>query len=181
MRGRVTLIARVKKMQDDKLTFALEKVETVRRGKPVDPREPEHATSYYLRLTENGKRKMLPAGDDFQAALTALRSKEVQREYVKRGLDVPASASTDRTTIADAVAQFVKNQAALDKSESTVYSYTRAAEQFRDSTRRVYMDEIDRQTMIDHITWLRANVPTRAVGQQNFGAFEKLPYLARLD
>ena len=74
MRGRVSLIARVKKMQGDKLTFALEKVETVKRGKPIDPREPEHATSYYLRLTENGKRKMVPAGDNFLAALTALRN-----------------------------------------------------------------------------------------------------------
>ncbi len=178
MRGRVTLIARVKKMQGDKPTFALEKVETIRRGKPVDPREPELATTYYLRLTEDGKRKMIPAGDSFQAALTALRQKEMQREYTKRGLDVPAFTGGDRPTISDAVAQFIKNQAALDKAASTVYGYTRAAEQFRDSCRRVYMDEIDRQAIIDHMQWLRENVPTREHGQQNGTIRTRLQYLS---
>src|ERR1700688_4385379 len=61
------------------------------------------------RLTENGKRKMVHAGDDFQAALTALRNKEVEREYVKRGLDVPSFVGSDRPTIADAAALSLAN------------------------------------------------------------------------
>jgi integrase len=102
----------------------------------------------------------------------------VQREYLKRGLDVPDFTRSDRPTISEAVAQFVKNQAALDKAESTVYGYTRAAEQFRDSCRRLYMDEIDRQTMIDHIGWLRENVATRSFGDQNNTIRTRLQYLS---
>lgn len=178
MRGRVSLIARVRVMKDGALSYRFDKVETLKRGKPVNPREPENATGYYLRFTQDGKRKMLPAGDDFQAALTALRHKEMQREYLKRGLDMPSTVGSDRLTIADAVAQFVKNQSALDKAGYTVYVYTRAAEQFRDSCRRVYMDEIDRQAIIDYIQWLRENVPTREHGQRNGTIRARLQYLS---
>jgi hypothetical protein len=178
MRGRVSLIARVRVMKDGALSYRFDKVETLKRGKPVNPREPENATGYYLRFTQDGKRKMLPAGDDFQAALTALRHKEMQREYVKRGLDMPSTVGSDRLTIADAVAQFIKNQSALDKAAYTVYVYTKAAEQFRDSCRRVYMDEIDRQAIIDYIQWLRENVPTREHGQRNGTIRARLQYLS---
>lgn len=180
MRGKVVLIARVRVMKEGALSYRFDKVETEKRDKPVNPREPENATGYYLRLTEEGKRKMLPAGDDFQTAVTMLRNKEVTREYLKRGMDVPSFAAGDRLTIADAVAQFVKNQATLDRATSTVYGYTRAAEQFRDSCRCVYMDEIkdNEQVILDHIAWLRKNVPTREHGQQNGTIRTRLQYLS---
>jgi site-specific recombinase XerD len=66
----------------------------------------------------------------------------------------------------------------LDKAGYTVYVYTRAAEQFRDSCRRVYMDEIDRQAIIDYIQWLRENVPTREHGQRNGTIRAWLQYLS---
>ena len=178
MRGRVTLLARVRKIKNGKLTFPFVKLETERKAKPINPREPDNATGYYMRFPENGKRRVEPLGQDFQAAVTAVRNKEVAREYTKRGMDVPALAGTDRPTIADAVAQFVKNQSALDKAGYTVYVYTRAAEQFRDSCQRVYMDQIDRQAIIDYIQWLRENVPTREHGQRNGTIRARLQYLS---
>jgi hypothetical protein len=126
---------------------------------------PLNATTFYLRFTENGKRTTQPVGTVLSDAITALRNKQIAREFVKHGLDVPVLTGSGRPTIADAVAQSVKNQTALDKAASTLYVYKRAAEQFRDSCRRVNMDEIDRQAIIDHIQWVRENVPTREHGQ----------------
>lgn len=174
---RITLVARIKLIEDGKLKFKFERVETQRRGKPVRPVEPANATTYYLRLTLNGKQVMQPVGANFQQALLEQRNKEMEVEYAKRGLDVPNLGSDSRRSIADAVEQFVKNQSTLDKASSTVYSYTRSVEAFRDTCRKRYMDEITRQDLLDHVQWMRENVPTRGIGQQNGTIRARLRYL----
>jgi hypothetical protein len=93
-------------------------------------RESSHrlTTTFYLRFTENGKRATQPLGTVLSDAFTALRNKQIAREFAKHGLDVSVLTGSGRPTIADAVAQFVKNQTALDTAASTLYVYKRAAE-----------------------------------------------------
>ena len=115
MKSKVTLLARVKEIRDGKPVFGFETVETIRRGKPVEPKEPKDAetrvTCYYLRFTESGVRRTKPAGTNFNDAVVALRNKELQREYTARGVDAPQTMTTEsRMTIAAAAAQFLANQ-----------------------------------------------------------------------
>jgi integrase len=171
---KITLMARIRKPGGG---YAFSRVETARRGKPVAPKEPTGATCYYFRYTDNGKQVMKPAGDSFQDAVLMLRSKEVEIECIKRGLPVQKVAE-DRRTIAEAAEQFIKNQAALDKAPSTVYGYTRAVRQFRESCSKVYVDEITQQDILDHMAWLRKNLPARSHGQQNGTIRTRLSYLS---
>lgn len=168
-------------MQGGKPVFGFERVETFKKGKPITPKEPTDAetrvTSYYLRFTEGGKRYTKPAGANFVEAVTALRNKELEREYAVRGLDTPTTLSDSRVTVADAVQRFVKNQGTLDKAPATIYSYTHAVEQFRDSCCKTYLDQIERQDILDHIAWIRKNVPTRSHGQRNGTVRARLQFL----
>ena len=50
-----------------------ERVETYKKGKPIQPKEPENTTAYYLRYTEGGKRTTKPTGQNFTEAVTAWR------------------------------------------------------------------------------------------------------------
>jgi integrase/recombinase XerD len=176
MKSKVTLIARVKNLDGG---YDLETVETIRRGKPVQPKEPKDVTCYYLRFTENGKRIFAPAGSDFQGAVVLLRNKELQREYTARGVEAPdAIVESSRVTIAAAATQFLANQKTLDKSESTIYGYTRAVEQFQTSCSKVFLDQIDRQDILTFIAWMKENVPTRDRGQQNGTIRTRLSYLS---
>src|SRR6266481_6007481 len=174
MRKCIRLFARVPNGEGG---YGFDMVATDKKGKP---RPPEGATAYYLRYTEGGKRRMEPVGDIFEEAYTAFLNKEAVLEYVKRGLPVPENVKSDRgVTIADAAEQFVKNQSALGKAPSTVYGYTRAVEQFRDSCGRIYMCDVGRQEVIEHISWIRENIPTRATGEQNGTIRTRLQYLVR--
>jgi integrase len=183
LKSKVTLLARVKEIRDGKPAFGFETIETIRKGKPVQPKEPKDAetrvTCYYLRFTEAGTRKTKPAGSNFNDAVAALRNKELQREYTARGVDAPETVTGEsRMTIAAAAAQFLTNQKSLDKSESTIYGYTRAVEQFQSSTCKVFLDQIDRQDILNFIGWLRKNVPQRDRGQQNGTIRTRLAYLS---
>jgi integrase/recombinase XerD len=183
MKSKVALLARVKQIVNGKPAFGFETVETIRKGKPVQPKEPKDAvtrvTSYYLRFTEAGKRVVKPAGSDFEAAVVTLRNKELQREYTARGVDAPDHiVESSRVTIAGAAAQFLANQKTLDKSDSTVYGYTRAVEQFQTSCTKIFLDQIDRQDILNFIAWMKKNVPTRDRGQQNGTIRTRLAYLS---
>jgi integrase len=183
MKTKVTLLARVKEIRDGKSVFGFEQVATFKKGKPIAPKEPADAetrvTSYYLRFTEGGKRITKPAGPNFAEAVIALRNKEVEREYTVRGLDAPTALGDDsRLTVADAAARFVKNQGTLGKSSATVYSYTRAVEQFRDSCRKTFLDQIDRQDVLDHVAWLKENLSSRGIGQREGTIRARLRYLS---
>ena len=183
MKSKVTLLARVKEIREGKPAFGFETIETIRRGKPVQPKEPKDAetrvTCYYLRFTEAGTRRTKPAGSNFNDAVAALRNKELQREYTARGVDAPnAITESSRLTLAGAAAQFLANQKTLDKSDSTVYGYTRAVEQFQTSCIKVYLDQIERQDILNFIAWMKKNVPTRDRGQQNGTIRTRLAYLS---
>lgn len=150
------------------------------KGKPINPVCPANATRFYLRYVRDGKQVMEPAGNNFDQAVHTLRNREVAAEYEARGLQVPTTVTTDgRLTIANAAEQFYSNMEALDKSPSTRYAYKRAVDQFKANCRKVYLDEVTRQDVLDHIVWIRTNVPTRGIGQQNGTIRNRLLCLTR--
>jgi integrase len=181
---RVALLARVKVPQATGPTlFKFESIVTERKGKPlpdVQITAPLNATTFYLRFTENGKRTTQSVGVVLPDAITALRNKQLAREYVKHGQNVPTTLTDagGRKTVGDAVAEFVAEQKALDKSDATVYGYTRAVEQFRDSCRKTYLDEVNRADVVAHIQWLRDTLPSRKSGQRNGMVRTRLQFLS---
>jgi integrase len=171
----IALMARVKKPEGG---YAFKRVPTTdAKGRPMNPKEPPDALCYYFRYTENGRQVMKPAGENFGDAVLRLRAKEVEVECLVRGLPVQ-KAMEDRPTIAAAVDQFIKNQSTLAKSSNTVAGYTRAVKQFRDSCFKVYMDEITRQDILDHMAWLQKELPTRKGGQREGTIRARLSYLS---
>jgi integrase len=181
---RVTLLARVKEPQASGVTlFKFKRITTEKKSKALPDAQiiaPLNTTTFYLRYTENGKRTTQPLGTVLGDAITMLRNKQLAREYVKHGQDVPTTLAdaTGRKTIADAVGEFVAEQKALDKSDATVYCYTRAVEQFRDSCRKTYLDEVNRADVVAHIQWLRDNVKSRKRGQRNGMIRTRLQFLS---
>jgi integrase len=177
---KIALYARVQEMRDGVLTHPWKRVATEKKGNPIAPKMPENAVSFFLQFTEHGKRRVQTVGKNFDEAVTALRNKQIAGEYVKHGQDVPASLTeaTGRLTIADAVAEFIKEQTALDKSPATVYGYSRAVEQFRQSCRKVFLDEVNRTDVVEHIQWLRDNVPTKKGGRRNGMIRARLQFLS---
>ena len=165
------------------MSYVWERVQTLKHGEPIVPKEPEHASAYYMRFTENGKRITRPLGANFEDAVNACRNKEVEREYIRRGLNAPnAVAEPKRRTIADAVAEFIEEQSTLDKSKATVYGYGKATRQFADvclMAGKTYMDEIDRASVLAFMKWIQAGgVKTRGFGQRAGTIRTKLQYLS---
>lgn len=174
MKAKVTLFARVRNGEGG---FGFDKVQ-VKRGRPV---EPESATTYYLRYTENGKRRMEPVGAYLDEAYTALLNREVRMESIKRGLPVPTTpgkTDSDRTAIADAVEQFRKKLVAQDRSRATLTAYTKTVESFRDTCGRRYFDEVGKHEILDYINWCREHLQRRKLGEQNRTLRNRLCYLS---
>ncbi len=170
MRKVVRFVARVPK---DGGGYDFQTISTKSKPKP-----PQNALSFYLRYSSDGKRHMQAVGNDFEVAYLAFVNRETMQEYEKRGLAAPEfTKDKGGFTLREAADQFIRNQTTLDKATSTVYGYTRAVEQFRDSCRRTCLADVTRQDMLDHIEWIRANVPTRSHGQQNGTIRTRLQFL----
>jgi integrase len=177
---KIALMARIKQT-DGSYTF--QRLTTVdKKGKPIQPMQPENACHYYFRFTEKlpgekrGKQVMRSAGTDFAEAIKQLRAKEIELECEARGVAAPALVE-NRLTMAEAAERFHTKQVALGKSPATVYSYKRAVEQFRESCFKTFMDEITQRDIIEHIEWLRRHVPSRKHGQRNGMLRARLQYL----
>lgn len=185
---RITLYARLsERVNGDSTSKAFGKlvspwfrVVTEKHKKPIAPKAHPEATSYFLR--SGGKITATFAGEQFNEAVTALRNAQLDQECKARGVSTPKELAdaTNRKTIADAVAEFIQETKTLDKSASTIYNYSRAAEQFRDSCGLPYMDEIadNRAAVLAFIQWMRENLKKKAIGQQNGTIRNRLQYLS---
>lgn len=175
MKAKVTLLARLK--VDG--AWGFERVLTEKNGRPCEPRPIKYASCYYLRyVDENGKRVTEPVGSDFDAARTAFLNRETKHEAEKRGVAVVLpDENPDRRNITEAIAAFLKNMQTLDRAPSTVYSYTRALELFRESCHKVYLDELTKQDVFDYIEHIKATCPSRDHGQRNGTLRVRLQFL----
>jgi integrase len=181
----ISLIARIPKIVGGKKVWIQEVVDTEKNGKPTAPKMPPNATRFYLRFKEGERRRLVPVGTNFSVAVTALSNKQMEREYTKRGLDVPGSVidPTGRLTVASAVAKFIRQSAAKGRTQTTQDHYKRVAEEFQTwcgSRGVIYLDVITRDTILDFMAWCRENVTRRGCGCRNGMIITRLQYLSSM-
>jgi integrase len=175
MRNKFTLLQRVREEKNGKPVYAVKRV-PFKNGKPI---KPTTGTSFYLRYSANGQRKLEALGSDFDVAATALLNHEARQEYVKRGLPVPIS-NESRLTVTQAADDFKARLIALGShSERTIKVYSATADDFRNSCTRTYVDEVGEDEIIAFINWLRKNLRHNAVGDPNSTIQSRLKYVRR--
>lgn len=169
MRSKVILLARVK--QGDKYPFV---TVPIKRGHPAPV---DGATCYYLRFTENGRRRTKSAGPDLHRAFVEYQNRELAISRAERGLlpidGLPLDSkrpSNDRIRVAEAVLQYIANiEDAVrmgEKSKGTLRGYRNAVVDFRDNCGVEYLDQITGETLRRHKLWLCENMQKRIRGKQ---------------
>src|ERR1019366_1169213 len=112
-----------------------------------------------------GKRKLVPLGKDLNEAFIAWQNHESDTERISLGKapihDEPGLAP-GRITVADAAESFTSDN--LDKqakgklSDSSVLAYNNAVTSFRDHVFVQFIDEITREVLLDHETYLHKHL-----------------------
>jgi integrase len=169
MRPKVVLLARVK-VRGRHDFFPVE----IKNGRPV---EPEGATSYYLRYTEKGKRKVEPVGPDLERAFVAYQNRELNQTRNQMGLSpiselaAPAKDRSGHTPISHAVALYLQDLADAvktgEKSKGTEGGYKKAVEDFRDNCGVEFMEEITGDVLRRYKLHMFANIKKLAHGSKH--------------
>jgi integrase len=163
MRAKVVLLARIR---DEDGSYPFIPVE-IKRGSPVPV---EEATAYYLRYSQDGKRVVEPVGTNLTRAFVAYQNRQLAFDRARIGLPAEAKTVQGRVRIVDAVQIFLEDNAdKLAKGKlrkKSVAAYDVAAIDFRDSINVSYMDEITREVLLGHETWLYRNLGKRNHGKQ---------------
>jgi len=187
---KISLYARIQKTvgtgEEKKKVFSWFKVETEKRGRRIQPIQPpkigDYITPYFLRYTEDGKRKMESIGTNWLEAITLLRYR--QDFHADKAAGVNVSNRIDPTLqvpIAEAVAAWIREQKTLDKAPGTIYAYSQAVNSFQSvcaAAGKRFMDQIDREAVLAYIQWIRENVKQRAGGDQNGTIRARLQFLS---
>src|SRR5258708_25864720 len=140
MQPTLSFLARVR---DGQGNFPFVKVQS-RRGQPVPI---PGATSFYLRYRENGKRVILPLGNDLAAAYSKYTNRVLNAERQSLGLPV-TSLAPERRAILSALSQYVDEMDKLDMPRKTIHAYRNTVGGFCRSTSKTDMEQIDRTDKI---------------------------------
>jgi integrase len=184
MRAKVVLIARV---PDGRGNYPFVPV-PFKKGKPQPI---NNATSYYLRYSESGKRKVEPVGANLDAAFSAFQNRDLNQERIRKGLlpiHGPAGLVADfkehasgRRSIAAAVTKYMADLDAAvktgEKSKATWRAYKNAVEDFRDHCGVEYFDEVTRDVLVEHKVWLFQNIHKRVRGKKHNTVAKRFRYL----
>ena len=165
MVAKVTLLARVKNGEN----YIFKKVE-IKRGRPVAP---ANATTYYLRYSDNGRRKVEAVGAQIDAAYVAFQNKERNMSRQRAGL-LPLTndiAATD-TLLADAIEEYLDNAQKAGNDSDTVAIKKRALEDFQQVAATNGVLTIDRlrdaktgkRIVLAYLDWMRKNIRTVKTG-----------------
>jgi integrase len=163
--------------------FSLQRVEIQRRNPVVVA----NTTAYFLRYVENGERKVEPLGKDIRMAFIAWQNHISDVERMKSGKspihrdELGEVDEQKRVTITDAVQRFIdENNDRLAKgklNKDSVYAYNKAAEAFRDEVPVRFMDEITREVLLAHETYLHKTLQKRAFGKRETTITNRFRYL----
>jgi integrase len=184
MKAKISLVARV---PDGNGRYPFRPV-TVEKGRP---KAPDGATAYYLRFSENGKRKTIPVGSELTAAYSAFQNHELNFARIRQGLlpihgaaglvqDFKENAG-GRVRIADAVKQYMADLDASvktkEKSKATLRGYKNTVEDFRDHCGVEYLDDVSGAVLKAHKLWLFENIQKRARGKIHNTVAKRFRYL----
>ncbi|MGB7729446.1 MAG: site-specific integrase [Candidatus Acidiferrum sp.] len=142
MKPKVVLLARIK--TQDRYDFLPVQI---KNGRPI---EPDAATSYYLRYSQDGKRKVEAVGQDLQRAFVAYQNRELNHTRSRMGLasitELDAPSNPSRIRIASAVTTYLEELANAvrtgEKSSGTEMGYRKAVEDFRDNCGVEFLDQV---------------------------------------
>jgi integrase len=169
MQPKVVLIARVK-ADEGKYVFA--PVE-IKRGRPV---EPQDATTYYLRYSENGKRRVEPVGANLNAAFVEFQNRETQFTRQRAGLlPIPELERTDdeesAASLANTIASYLSDGKATGWSKATISAYDLTLRNFLAVCEAESVHTVEqlqdpakgRAALIAFLAWMRKNTQRRDI------------------
>jgi integrase len=184
MKAKVVLVARVPDRQGNYPFVPVE----IKKGRPVAV---EGATAFYLRYSQDGKRRVEPVGSNLDIAFSTLQNRDLNLARTRAGLlpihgpaglvqDFRTNAS-DRRSIAAAVAKYMTDLNASvttgEKSKATWRAYKNAVEDFRDHCGVEYLDEVTGEVLKKHKLWLFQNVRKRVRGKKHNTVAKRFRYL----
>jgi integrase len=175
MKAKVALVARV---NDGTGSFPCTTVQIARRSivLPVARGDGKvfnlaDIIGFYARYPANGKRHIEPLGKDPVGAYTRFLQIEQDFSRVRAGLlpinedktPQPEVVNGDRN-LRSCAGQFKANITTLGKKKSTITVYMRAVDAFVAQYPTRTIDDIDKNDMLGHLAFLRANIRKHSVG-----------------
>jgi integrase len=189
MRAKVTLVARLSETRiskNGKEYYPFVPV-IIRKGRPQPV---EGATSYALRYSESGKRKVEPVGTNLDVAFSAFQNRDLNHTRIRQGLlpihdagvvsDLKESPE-GRIRVSDSVAKYLIDLNASvktgEKSPGTLRGYKNAVEDFRDQCGVEYLEEVTGEVLKAHKIWLFENIKKRVRGKKHNTVAKRFRYL----
>jgi integrase len=176
MKAKVSLVARI---NDGTQAFPFVSVEITRRGikLPVEKDGkvygPDSILSFYVRYTENGKRKIEKVGKDPVDAFAQYQTKDRDHARVREGklpLEPVSSLPTARPrkrSLAACAAEFESELISMKRKSRSIESYMGSIQCFIKSYNKATIDEITRKDVLTFIDWMGANLEKREGGHPN--------------
>jgi integrase/recombinase XerD len=136
-------------------------VKRSRNGSPIaDP----HATAFYLRFREDGKRRCIPAGTDVIEADNQRKGREARGRFVPASDEAPARPRKIIRAEAEAYIERTRD----GKKPRTYTAYRDSVNLFVSTCKKVYLDELTRDDMLAFKTMLAGRYGGQTVyGQWN--------------
>lgn len=142
------------------------------------PKTAPDAYRFGVRFTLNGQRYF----DTFATvdeALTRLKQAKVMVQAAKVGLAMPGQDAERKTTLSSAVELYFSNLEARRADPKTIKTYRIAVNGFVASCKKPYVENIDKQDMLDYMRWLGDKlVPKRKHGNPERTMFNKVGHVA---
>lgn len=142
------------------------------------PKTDPAAYKFRVRFTVNGQRysDTYPTLDE---ALTRFKQAEVMVHAAKVGLAMPGRDTKPKTTLASAVERYFGNLEARKADPKTIKTYRIAVNGFVASCKKLYVEDIEKQDMLDYMRWLgQQPVPKRKHGNPERTMFNKVGHVA---
>jgi integrase len=121
--------------------------------------------SYYLRFTEDGKRRFGWVGDDAAEAVTMARKKEATLKAKAVGVAImgdQAKPEANHIRLADAIAEY-KAEIKEHKANRTYLAYSAALNLFAKGCHKTYVDEVGRDCLLAYSAALKKKHSERTV------------------
>jgi integrase len=176
MKAKVSLVARI---NDGTGAFPFVGVKVSRRGLklPVEKAGktygPESILGFYVRYTENGKRKIEKIGKDPVDALSRYQAIERDQARVREGkvpLDPVSSLPTSKPgkrSLAACAHEFESDLISTKRKPRSIESYMGSINCFIRSCSKPGIDDITRKDILNFLDWMEANLEKRNGGHSN--------------
>lgn len=125
---------------------------TTENGKRVyrvtDTKKQAKEGTYHLRYSQNGKRRLSPAGDQLKWALVLLKSKEVELLKGEPEAPAPKAAKPEKLTLTEQRKEFIEYKKATKKRDrtpldsETLDAYEAQTEEFLAACQADYAEEV---------------------------------------